>query len=176
MPAEFPAAVPTIASNKVNSTDMGDETQPLAEGDHAAHHNKLAQEVIAIATALGVNLANVLKRTALFSRAGSLVVAVGAGRYLITAPATLIGAVASVGTAPTGAAILVDVNKNGTTVYTTQANRPSIAIAANASAIPPVAPNVTALIAGDYLSVDVDQVGSTIPGSDLVVQVLLVAT
>jgi hypothetical protein len=72
-----------------------------------------------------------------------------------------------VGTAPTGAAILVDVNKNGTTIFTTQGNRPSIAAGGNASSA--AVPDVTSLAAGDFLTVDVDQIGSTVAGSDLTV-------
>ena len=37
----------------------------------------------------------------------------------------------SVGTAPAGAAIIADVNKAGTTIFTTQANRPQIAAGTN---------------------------------------------
>ena len=36
-------------------------------------------------------------------------------------------------TPPAGAALVVDVNKNGTTIYTNQANRPSIAAGANSA-------------------------------------------
>jgi hypothetical protein len=74
-----------------------------------------------------------------------------------------------VGTAPTGASILVDVNKNGTTIFTTQGNRPSIAASGNASSA--AVPDVTTASAGDYLTVDVDQVGSSVAGADLVVVV-----
>lgn len=69
---------------------------------------------------------------------------------------------ATAAVAPTGAALTVDVNKNGTTIYTTQGNRPSIAISGvtNKSA----APDVQAWADGEYLTVDVDQIGSTIAG------------
>lgn len=110
--------------------------------------------------------------TAVFSRPGVLAVAVGQGQFYVTRASTITGVVMAVGTAPTGATILCDVNKNGTTVFTTQGNRPSIAIsafkvAANAS------PDVTSLAVGDLLSVDIDQVGATIAGSDLTVIVTL---
>jgi len=74
-------------------------------------------------------------------------------------------------TAPTGASILVDVNKNGVTIFTTQANRPEIAIAGHAA--DSGVPDVTGLVEGDRVSVDIDQVGSTIPGgSDLLVTII----
>lgn len=75
---------------------------------------------------------------------------------------------ASVGTAPTGAAVIVDVNKNGTTIFTTQGNRPTIAVGTNT--VVSAAPNVTLWANGDYLTVDTDQIGSTVAGADLIVQ------
>jgi hypothetical protein len=73
-------------------------------------------------------------------------------------------------TAPTGAAIIVDVNKNGTTIFTTQANRPSIAIGATTG--DSGTPDVTGLAEGDKLTIDIDQVGSTIAGADLTIEVV----
>lgn len=108
---------------------------------------------------------------ATFGRAGTLAVATGAGRFLLYADVTIIGVVAAVNTAPTGASIIIDVNKNGTTIFSTQANRPSIVASAYKTSSPAV-PNVTAFAAGDYITVDIDQVGSTVEGSDLVVQVV----
>jgi Pectate lyase superfamily protein len=56
MAAEYPAAIPTIASNKQDGTDAGDATPGSTNvGDHSGHHNKLAEEVVAIAAELGVN-------------------------------------------------------------------------------------------------------------------------
>ena len=68
-------------------------------------------------------------------------------------------------TAPTGASLIFDVNKAGTTIFTTQANRPTIAAAATSGTI--VAPDVTAIAAGDEFTIDCDQVGSTVAGADV---------
>jgi len=73
-------------------------------------------------------------------------------------------------TAPTGAALIVDVNKNGTTIFTTQGGRPSIA--AGDTQDDSDTPDVTALAEGDKLTIDVDQIGSTIAGADLTVEVV----
>ncbi len=73
-------------------------------------------------------------------------------------------------TAPTGASLIVDVNKGGTTIFTTQGNRPEIA--ASGTDDDSGAPDVTALSEGDVLSVDIDQVGLTVAGSDLTVEVV----
>lgn len=106
-----------------------------------------------------------------FGRIGALTAPlVGVGRSLFAYPATIVGVVAAIDTAPTGASVILDVNKNGTTVFTTQANRPTIAAGAHATSAIAV-PTVIDLVAGDYLSVDIDQVGSTVAGSDLVVKV-----
>jgi hypothetical protein len=76
-----------------------------------------------------------------------------------------------VGTAPTGASIIVDVKKNGTSMYTSGA-RPTIAISASSgSSVPDSATyNTRCLTRGDYVTVDIAQVGSTIAGADLNVQ------
>lgn len=106
-----------------------------------------------------------------FSRSGTLTVATSAFRIYNDSgeTRTITSVRASVGTAPTGAAILVDVNKNGSTIFTTQGDRPSIAISGNTDT---ATPNVTSWASGDYLTVDVDQIGSTIAGADLTVTVV----
>lgn len=118
--------------------------------------------------AVEVSGLNVLDAVLPFSRSGALTVTVGAGRFRFPFAATLLGVTAAVNTAPTGASVIADVTKNGTTVFTTQGNRPTIAASAFATASETV-PDVTAVALGDYFTVDVDQVGSTIAGSDLTV-------
>lgn len=51
MSSNFPAALDNIAADKTDTT--------TAAGDHAPHHNALADAINAVQTALGVNLANV---------------------------------------------------------------------------------------------------------------------
>jgi len=71
-------------------------------------------------------------------------------------------------TAPTGADIIVDVNKEGTSIFaTTQANRPTITAASNSGTSG--TPDTTSWADGSYLTFDIDQVGSTIPGADLLI-------
>jgi hypothetical protein len=108
-----------------------------------------------------------------FSVTGAVTTRVGSHRlYNDTGATWTITAVrASVGTAPTGATLIVDVNKNGTTIFTTQANRPTIAVSTNT--IKRTNMNVTTVADGEYLTVDVDQVGSTVAGSNLIVQITI---
>lgn len=108
-----------------------------------------------------------------FNTPGQLVVATGLGRFRWPFAATILGVTLGIDTAPTGAAVLVDVNKIlaatptvRTTIFTTQGNRPTIAIGAYGSTIEAV-PDITAYALGDFMTVDVDQIGSTVAGSDL---------
>ncbi len=108
----------------------------------------------------------------LSSVSGTLVAGVSTARFYNDTGRTLtIAAVrATVGTSPTGAAVIVDVNKNGSTIFTTQANRPTVAISGVTSG-KVTSMNVTTLADGDYLTCDVDQIGSTVAGANLTVQV-----
>ena len=110
-----------------------------------------------------------------FFKTGTLAVVAGTQRLPIDGTYSIVGTRLTVGTAPTGASLIVDINKNGTTIYTTQANRPTITAAANAGG-PGATPDVTTLAAGDYLTVDIDQVGSSVAGADLTVSVIVSKT
>jgi hypothetical protein len=107
-----------------------------------------------------------------FSIVNTVSVETGALRYYMPFAATIAGCRASAGTAPVGADLIVDVNIDGTTAFTTQGNRPTITDGSNDSGSWAV-PDVTAVSAGEYLTVDVDQVGSGTAGADLVVMVHL---
>ena len=107
-----------------------------------------------------------------FQTPGDLAVNTGTKRFYFPYAFTVTGCWISVmETAPTGASVIVDVNKNAAgTIFTTQGNRPEIAIAAfRDTAI--ATPNITAFAAGDYLMYDVDQIGSTLPGTGLILLV-----
>lgn len=81
------------------------------------------------------------------------------------------GVLVAAGVAPTGADLIVDVNKNGTTIFTTQANRPRILAGQFVSTV--AVPNIMTLAPGDRLTVDIDQVGSTVAGSQITTDVVL---
>lgn len=105
-----------------------------------------------------------------FYMEGVLVTKVGTLKWRSNGAATIVGILAVVGTAPTGASIIVDVNKNGTTLFAT--GKPTIAAGTTNSgaASVPSSPN---LVDGDEITVDIDQIGSTVAGSDLTVEVFL---
>lgn len=78
---------------------------------------------------------------------------------------------AALGSAPTGSSAIFDVLKNGSTIFTTTANRPTIATGSNTgvSGIP----DVSTVANGDYLTVNISQIGSTSPGGDLTLTVIM---
>lgn len=111
------------------------------------------------------------EQIATFAKFGTLSVGPGTGRFLMPLPGSVIGVEAAINTTPTGADIVIDVNKNGSTIFTTQANRQVIRNSQNQSP-PPNGPDIPAFNAGDWFTVDIDQVGSSTPGADMVVQVI----
>lgn len=106
-----------------------------------------------------------------FRKAGTLSVTTNVGEYFRAGFACRITEVqVHVGTAPTGAALIVDVNDDGTTVFTTQGNRPQVADGANddTSGTPD---GGTSVVKDSVITIDVDQVGSGTAGADLTVHV-----
>lgn len=117
------------------------------------------------------------------SVSGNVSAAAGAIAFPVPSGCELVSVHAKVGTAPAGASILIDVNKNGTTVFTDQANRVTIAAGATAGSAKvqpalaagtnyiytpyPTASPLATFAEGDTVSVDVDQVGSSTAGANL---------
>lgn len=104
---------------------------------------------------------------ATFSSTGQLTVKTGGSRYYFEQPVTLQQVRASVGTPPTGASVIVDVQKNGSSIFPTS-SKPIIASGSNTAT---AVPDITSIASGDYLTVTITQVGSTVAGSDLTVEV-----
>ncbi len=100
-----------------------------------------------------------------FGETGALVVRTGIRRFVLPQPWVIVGVSATVTTPSTSGAVRIDVNRNGTSVYTTQANRPSIAASANNST--ETVPDVTAISAGQAITFDIDEAGTG--AADLVV-------
>jgi hypothetical protein len=85
--------------------------------------------------------------------------------WLVPFDATIVKVNTYLDTAPTDASFIVDVNKNGTTIFTTQSARPTTLTTTKASTVG--TPAVTTVAAGDRLTLDIDQIGSSVAGSDL---------
>lgn len=132
---------------------------------------------------LSTNLARELAkaRPLTFSKAGTATAAAFGGRWYNTwgVPVKVGRIHASVGTAPTGASLKVDVKIDGTTVFAATGDQATITATNFATAIGGVVPTKTddddlIVLPGHYLTVEVSQIGSTVAGSDLNVQVYLV--
>jgi hypothetical protein len=103
--------------------------------------------------------------------AAAVTIGAGAGtnRWYFKGTGAITAVRATVGTAPTGDDVEIDVNKNGTTIFTTQSNRPIIAATTTTDVTSTI--EAGTVVDGDYLTVDIDQVGSVEPGKDLIVQI-----
>lgn len=89
-------------------------------------------------------------------------------------PLNIMGVRASLGTANTGSTFIVDVQVNGTSIFaTTTANRPTIAISGTTAKSG--TPDTKTVPANGSVTASVLQIGSTVAGSDLAVQVCMYA-
>lgn len=75
---------------------------------------------------------------------------------------TIEGEVGYIDTVATGSAVIVDILKNGTTIYST---KPQFAVSTNTLTAGTL--STTTLVSGDRLTFSVTQIGSTIAGSEL---------
>lgn len=76
----------------------------------------------------------------------------------------------AVDTVSVGSGIIVDVNVDGTTIFTTQGNRPTIAVGAHTGYSTSI--DAPTWDVDEYITADIDQVGSSTAGSDLVVHIV----
>jgi hypothetical protein len=88
-------------------------------------------------------------------------------RYVVPQSMTIVKCWLIARTGPSSQAILIDINKNGSTIWSSQGNRGTIASGATTGNTTTF--NTTALSAGDYLDFDIDQVGSGTAGVDLTI-------
>lgn len=99
----------------------------------------------------------------------AFVTSLAAPPLLVIRDSEIVSVNAYANTAPVGASLIFDINLNGTTIWSTQANR--VTITASAQTGSQSSFNTTDLSENDVLTLDVDQVGSSTPGSDIVVKV-----
>lgn len=98
-----------------------------------------------------------------FGRVGDLIVTVGAGLWVPPVDITILGLSAAVGTAPTGSAINLALETTAGTDYATT----SIAAGTTYIGEGSETINTSAVVAETALRINITQVGSTTPGSDL---------
>lgn len=87
---------------------------------------------------------------------GDLSQGVGTAKLVFPFNVTITGVTLSLGE-PANLDVIVDINKNGSSLFTTQGNRPKVAAGAFVGNI--ALPDTTTVAAGDYLTFDRDQVG-----------------
>jgi len=78
---------------------------------------------------------------------------------------------ASVGTAPTGSTLIVDINENGTSILSTKLSIDVTEKTSTTAAVPAVISD-SALADDSEITIDIDQIGSTIAGAGLKVTII----
>lgn len=121
-------------------------------------------------------VAGVFTRQAAWYIAGTLVVGANQSQEIVyRGPAgTIKRADAHVKTAPVGADLIFDININGTTIWSTQANR--VKCADGVTSGTQTSFNTTSIADGDVLTLDIDQIGSGTAGSSATVMLEIEAT
>lgn len=105
---------------------------------------------------------------ATFTHVGLLSVGVGTIKWPVRGGSfTILSVAATLVSPPTGSSAIVDVNKNGSSIYGNQAFRPTFSPGAYDATVG--THSVAQLDDGDNITVDIDQIGSTSPGTTLVV-------
>ena len=142
----------TLSLNQNGGTDI---TADLEEEAHASEHASGGGDLL-----YG-------EREAVWQQTGDVSTAMDIENIRLYArqSGTIIDAFCSVNTAGTTDAIIVDFNKNGTTIFTTQASR--VQIAATAYYDASAGPDVTTYSANDYFTIEIDQADTGDTGADL---------
>ena len=87
-------------------------------------------------------------------------------RFTMPYAGTLTAVKADVNTAPTGSTLVVDINEAGTTLLSTKLSIDAGETSSSTAATPPVISD-SALASGAVISIDIDQIGSTVAGAGL---------
>lgn len=116
------------------------------------------------------------ERDVIYSRDGNALAESGLHRWYARRDLTIIGVLTSAGVAPVGGPLVFDVLRHtsdsdpGTSIFTTTANRPTLADGEHVQTT--VAPDITQIAQGEYLTVDIVSVPSPTPGSKIDLRIL----
>lgn len=178
----------TLDEDTTTYTDVGNSTNagspPTVIGQDITPSKVLLTDAAEVQGSLPVGLIAGFPQTKEFILPGPVSASVGVVKWPIMFPEIeILGVKATlgVGSSPASVPVIADVNRYDSvatttaTIFTTQANRPTIPVGEEES--PTAVPDVVAAVEGDYLTVDVDQAGggATPTDSDLVVTVYFVA-
>lgn len=161
-------------NNGVEFTERSDPSTPGSNKIHVYAKDKSGVPTIyAINDAGTIYELNETTPVFTFPISGTMVTGTNLTNALIVPKAlTIVKVYAYVKTVPTGAALIFDINKNGTSIWnTTQANRIQIPAADADGKATQTSFDTTSLTEEDTLTIDVDQIGSTIAGADATVQI-----
>lgn len=173
----FSGAMTTTGGNTAKPSAVGNPariTQALSgqTGNVEEWRDSTGAAKAWVNSAFGIVAPN-LGRSITFTKAGTITVGTGTFRWYndLGVTLTIRSVRANIGTASTSGTPTVDVKVNGTTIYGTSANRPTVAVSALTSG-KNTGFSTTTIADGSYLTADVVVAGTG--AADLVVQVELV--
>lgn len=152
--------------NVVNLTTQSTDRFNTPGGVTAINLMTLNEEFVAeyqASTGLWIVIDNDLQRPTLsemFSYTGAAAISVGQGGWPASTDGFIVAVSMNCGTAPTVTACVGDFDKNGTTIFTTQANRPTIPIGQKTSGFV-TDMDVGYFLKGDIISFDIDVPGTS---------------
>lgn len=159
--------------NNANENTIYNEINGGLDNDNIAANAAIAESKISFNTSTGHSHngtdSKAIPKAFVFSVTGTLATGTSVAPLLVAlATQTISKVYVNCKTAPTGADIIIDINKNGTSIWnTTPANRATIA--AGATSGTQTSFDTTSLSEGDILTVDIDQIGSTVAGADITI-------
>lgn len=183
-PSDIGAAPATgISPSAISGTAVVDSDSRLSDARtptaHASSHGSAGSDPITVAQSQVTNLSTDLAAKADAADVPPLLIGVACSdettdletgtavvTFRVPAAMTLTGVRASVGTAPTGANLIVDINEGGTSILSTKLSIDAGEKTSTTAATPAVISD-TALADDAEITVDVDQVGSTVAGAGL---------
>jgi hypothetical protein len=159
--------------NNANENALFNEINGSLDNDNIASDAAIVESKISFNTTTGHNHDGTTSKAIPKGYVGTITGTLTTGTsktpvLVVVNSQTITKAYARVKTAPTGANLIIDINKNGTSIWNTnQANR--LTIDAGDSEGTQTSFDTTTLADEDYLTIDIDQVGSTVAGADLTV-------
>ena len=138
----------------------------LSDAPTSAHHVKYTDADAVAAIEADGTIRNVIS----FVLAGTATTGPIPFRFKAMFPFTMVAQVMTADTAPVGGtpSLRGDIHLNGTTINTTQSNRPEIASGVNSGS--ESTPDVTVVVAGDILTGEIDDVGLTTAGANVIIE------
>ena len=106
-------------------------------------------------------------------RSGPLTVAAGRAFIPVLGDSRILEIAVGVGLAPQGGPLVVDIKRDGVSIFPDPGDRPTIAAGEQVAVMGAF---TATLLAGDRLTVDVVRVGDSIPGSDLTIVIRMQRT